>query len=75
MTSGSRAPEQDNEMKYEVRYIVDGEEFTEEVDVETAAEAAETVKQHHPHQGETFELIQVQLMEDLHESPVEAEEA
>lgn len=51
-------------MKYEVRYIVDGEEFTEEVDVETAAEAAETVKHHHPHPGETFELIQVQLMED-----------
>lgn len=52
-------------MKYEVRYIVDGEEFTEEVDVETAAEAAETVKQHHPHPGESFELIQVQLMDEL----------
>jgi hypothetical protein len=56
-------------MKYEVRYIVDGEEFTEEVDVETAAEAAETVKQHHPHPGDTFELIQVQLMEDMPELP------
>lgn len=62
-------------MKYEVRYIVDGEEFTEEVDVETAAEAAETVKQHHPHPGESFELIQVQLMDDLNELPTEEAEA
>lgn len=62
-------------MKYEVRYIVDGEEFTEEVDVETAAEAAETVKQHHPHPGESFELIQVQLMDDLAESIEEEEQA
>jgi hypothetical protein len=57
-------------MKYEIRYIVDGEEFTEVVDVDTAAEAAETVKQHHEHPGDTFELIQVHLMED----PEEAEE-
>ena len=59
-------------MIYEVRYIVDGEEFTETVDVETAAEAAETVKQHHPNPGESFELIQVQLMEDLHETDPES---
>lgn len=51
-------------MKYEIRYIVDGEEFTKMVDVETAAEAAETVKQHHEHPGDTFELIQVHLLED-----------
>lgn len=62
-------------MKYEVRYIVDGEEFTEEVDVETAAEAAETVKQHHPHPGESFELIQVQLMEDLADTHEQEEHA
>jgi macrodomain Ter protein organizer (MatP/YcbG family) len=55
-------------MKYEIRYIVDGEEFTEVVDVDTAAEAAETVKQHHEHPGDTFELIQVHLMEDLEEA-------
>jgi hypothetical protein len=54
-------------MKYEIRYIVDGEEFTEVVDVDTAAEAAETVKQHHEHPGDTFELIQVHLMEDPEE--------
>lgn len=51
-------------MKYEVRYIVDSNEFTEVVDVESAAEAAEAVKNHHPNPGESFELIQVQLMED-----------
>jgi hypothetical protein len=54
-------------MIYEVRYIVDGEEFTEVVDVETAAEAADTVKQHHPNPGDSFELIQVQLMEEVSE--------
>lgn len=57
-------------MKYEVRYIVDNNEFTEVIDVENAAEAAETVKQHHPNQGESFELIQVQLIEE--ETPLEA---
>jgi len=52
-------------MKYEVRYIVDNNEFTEVVEVETAAEAAESVKQHHPNPGETFELIQVQLLDEF----------
>lgn len=50
-------------MKYEIRYIVDGDEFTEVVDVDTAAEAAETVKQHHEHPGDSFELIQVHLLD------------
>ena len=52
-------------MKYEVRYIIDGEEHTETVDVDTAAEAAETVKQHHPNPEDSFELIQVQLMDEM----------
>lgn len=52
-------------MKYEIRYIVDGEEHTETVDVDTAAEAAETVKQHHPNPEDSFELIQVQLMDEM----------
>lgn len=50
-------------MKYEIRYIVDGEEQTDVVDVDTAAEAAETVKQRHPAPEESFELIQVLLLE------------
>jgi hypothetical protein len=61
-------------MKYEVRYIVDSNEFTEVIDVDNAAEAAETVKQHHPNQGETFELIQVQLMEEDTAAEVTAEQ-
>ncbi|HLU36826.1 MAG TPA: hypothetical protein VKZ61_13735 [Thermomicrobiales bacterium] len=52
-------------MRYEIRYIVDNNEFTEIVDVETAAEAAEVVKQHHPNPGDSFELIQVQLLDEF----------
>jgi len=52
-------------MKYEVRYIVDNEEHSQIVDVENAADAAEEVKRNHENPGETFELIQVQLLEDL----------
>lgn len=51
-------------MKYEIRYIIDGEEQTDTVDVDTAAEAAETVKQRHPAPEESFELIQVLLLEE-----------
>jgi hypothetical protein len=61
-------------MKYEVRYIIDNNEFTDMVDVDTAAEAAETVRQNHPNPDDNFELIQVQLMEDLHEESSEAQE-
>lgn len=51
-------------MKYEVRYIVNAEEHVEAVDVATAAEAVETVKNQHPDPDQNFELIQVQLLED-----------
>lgn len=51
-------------MKYEIRYIVEGEEQTEIVDVDTAAEAAETVRQRHPGPEASFELIQVLLLEE-----------
>jgi len=52
-------------MKYEVRYIVDNEEHTQLVDVENAADAAEVVRQEHQNPGDSFELIQVQLMEEI----------
>jgi hypothetical protein len=52
-------------MRYEVRYIVDGQEESTVVDVETAAEAAETARQEHASHGENFELIQVHLLDDL----------
>lgn len=58
-------------MKYEVRYMVDAEEHSVIVDVDNAAEAAEQVKQDHPHQGETFELIQVHLLDELAPDHVE----
>ena len=51
-------------MKYEVRFIVNAEERVETVDVETAAEAVETVKNQHPDPDLHFELIQVHLLED-----------
>ena len=52
-------------MNYEVRYIVDGQEDSVVVDVDTAAEAAEKVRQEHASQGENFELIQVHLLDEL----------
>ncbi len=58
-------------MKYEVRYIVDNEEHSVVVDVETAAEAAEEARMKHPEPGENFELIQVHLLDDLAPDHVE----
>ena len=51
-------------MKYEVRYIVDNEEHSQIVEVDNAANAAELVTQEHPNPGESFELIQVQLLDE-----------
>lgn len=51
-------------MKYEVRFIIDGNEQKQIVDVGSAAEAAETVKNQHPEPAEKFELIQVQLLDE-----------
>lgn len=62
-------------MKYEIRYMVDNSEFTEIVDVDTAAEAAELVKHHHPDPSENFELIQVQLLEEENGSDVDEQDA
>ena len=51
-------------MKYEVRYLVDEQEYTDVVDVETAAEAAARVQERHAGPDRNFELIQVHLVED-----------
>jgi hypothetical protein len=51
-------------MKYEVRYIVDNEERSQIVDVDNAADAAESVAQEHGNPGDSFELIQVHLLDD-----------
>lgn len=51
-------------MKYEVRYMVDNEEHTQIVEVENAADAAESVSQEHTNPGDHFELIQVHLLDE-----------
>lgn len=56
-------------MKYEVRYLVAGEEQTAVIDAETAAEAAHTAQDElmaEPGDGQ-FELIQVQLIDEVEE--------
>ena len=51
-------------MRYEVRYIVGNEERSQIVDVENAADAAELVTQEHENPGDSFELIQVHLLDE-----------
>jgi hypothetical protein len=51
-------------MKYEVRYLIDEQEHTDVVDVDTAAEAAARVQERHLDPVTTFELIQVHLVEE-----------
>ena len=57
----------DKMMKYEVRYIVDNQEHRQTVEVENAADAAEIVMRDHPEQGDSFELIQIQLLDEAPE--------
>lgn len=58
-------------MRYEVRYIVDNEEHSSVVNVDTAAEAAEVAREEHSAPGESFELIQVHLLDELAPDHVE----
>ena len=51
-------------MRYEVRYIVENEEHTRIVDVENAALAVESVEEQQRN-ADSFELIQVQLLDEL----------
>jgi hypothetical protein len=60
-------------MQYEVRYQIAGDEFASIVDAEDAATAARNVQEEHQVGGETFELIQVHLLDDL--SDVHADES
>jgi hypothetical protein len=54
-----------NTMRYEVRYQVGGEEFSAEVDANDAASAASMVQDENLGSSEVFELIQVQLLDDM----------
>lgn len=62
-------------MRYEVRYLIDDQEHTDVVDVDTAAEAAARVQEHHLDPATTFELIQVHLVEESLDSDNAGESA
>lgn len=51
-------------MQYEVRYLVDGEEHTDTVAADSAASAAHLAQDQYVTTPQSFELIQVQLLED-----------
>lgn len=55
-------------MRYEVRYQVNGTEFTRELDAADAAMAASTARADHPDPADRFELIQVQLLDEMPEA-------
>jgi hypothetical protein len=60
-------------MQYEVRYQYGGEETSEIVDAETAAEAARTVQDKFIGSDEVFELLQVTLLDEhAVDSPAES---
>ncbi|MEJ7837302.1 MAG: hypothetical protein WKF81_00680 [Thermomicrobiales bacterium] len=54
-------------MHYDVRFQIGGEERTEVVDAESAAEAAREVQEQFLGTDQTFELIQVHLLEETAE--------
>lgn len=57
-------------MQYDVRYQIGGEEHSDVVDADTAADAARIVQDRFLASGDVFELIQVHLLEEesTHES-------
>lgn len=50
-------------MTYEVRYLLNGEEGTREVEAATAAAAVELVQREVASENDTYELIQVTLLD------------
>lgn len=58
-------------MRYEVHYLVGGEEHTEYVDAADAAEAASNAQTLHGTLAEPFELLSVNLIDDLAGPPVD----
>jgi len=53
-----------NEMSYEVRYLLNGEEHTRSVSAVSAAAAQEIVRMQETGDDDDFELIQVQMIEE-----------
>jgi hypothetical protein len=57
-------------MQYDVRYQIGGEEKTEIVDAESAADAARMIQDQYLTSDDVFELLQVHLIEE--DAPTEA---
>ena len=57
-------------MRYEVLYLAGGEEQTDVVEALDAAEAASTVQHEHGRSAESFELLSVNLIDDLESMPI-----
>jgi hypothetical protein len=57
-------------MRYEVQYLMAGEEHTEFVEAIDAADAASRVQSDHGQTAESFELLSVNLIEDHEHLPV-----
>jgi hypothetical protein len=55
-------------MQYDVRFQIGGEERTEVVEAESAAEAARQVQEQFLGSDEVFELIQVHLLDEMVDS-------
>ena len=62
-------------MRYDVRYQIGGEEFSQEVDADNAAMAASMVQDEFLASSEVFELIQVHLLDDMPDSYAQELEA
>lgn len=54
-------------MNYEVTYITDGEQHSDQVDVNSAAEAVEKIQNELPSTVSSFELIQVEFLDEMPE--------
>ncbi|HEV2108113.1 MAG TPA: hypothetical protein VGR16_07605 [Thermomicrobiales bacterium] len=52
-------------MQYDVTYQVGGDQHVVRVDAADAASAAQTVQEEHGHGADLFELISVQLLDEL----------
>ena len=55
-------------MHYDVRFQIGGDERTEVIDAESAAEAAREIQEQFLGSDEIFELIQVQLLDEATET-------
>lgn len=63
-------------MQYEVRFQVAGDDHIQTVEADSAAEAAAMVQEQYLQSNDSFELIQVTLLEDnmAHEFPANADQ-